>query len=501
MRETETELEKHSVGKKNRFFVLALPIIFTLLMLQSMTVMGQDRFPAGGTPQLGVSKAVNNDEIAPGSTVYYTIVISNSGSGAATDLVMTDTLPVEFDIVSNSLQDNITQGFTDLLTVTNDVVTWEGALGAGGEVEIEFQATLTDTAVFDTVITNTAEITGTGAALTATAAVTVVDEYLLFLPVIYNPLTVPTLSSVGVPTSNNGYNTYNMLVSWEDVGDATVKYILEESTDPNFTNPTEYDAGTATSYAVNHSSGTTYRYYYRLRTVRESQNLSSGWSNVLLGNGIYRDDFSNSGSGWQMRREDTDDTNNSVSYQDNNLRVKIGGRWDSMIASPLARSPENWPGYRIHTRVLLGEGIDYLHSYGIVFGGDWNGVSACPASDFLSCFNQYYRLNVIWLGDDKPFQVHLKRVDSHDPVNNTDEGVTIMDHRQISVGNPNGWNEWTIDVKNNGDIDLYLNGSKFYTAHDTRYVGGGRYFGTFASSVEYLGTAAFYDYYEILPIP
>lgn len=327
------------------------------------------------------------------------------------------------------------------------------------------------------------------------------DEYTTFLPLVFKPLETPTLLSVGVPTSNNGYNTYDMVVTWEDIGDASLKYILEESTDPNFTNSTEYNAGTATSWSVDHSSSTTYRYYYRVRTMDSSQNLYSAWSNLVLGNGIYRDDFSNSSTGWRMRREDTDDTNNSVSYQDSNLRVKIGGRWDSMIASPMAPSPENWPGYRVHTRVFLGEGIDYLHSYGIVFGGDWNGTSSCPASNFLSCFNRYYRLNVIWQGESKPFLVHMKRVDSHNPDNNTDEGDTLMSHRDVSVGDPNSWNEWTIDVHNNGKIDLYVNGSKFYTAHDTKYVGGGKYFGTFASSVEYLGTAAYYDYYEILPIP
>jgi hypothetical protein len=202
-----------------------------------------------------------------------------------------------------------------------------------------------------------------------------------------------------------------------------------------------------------------------------------------------------------MRREDTDDTNNSVSYPDGKLRIKIGGRWDSMIASPLVATPANWPAYRINTRVELGEGIDYLQSYGITFGGDWDGISACPNSNFTSCFNRYYRLNVVWQGQNKPFRVHLKRIDSHNSSNNTDKGVTLMDWRDINVGNPNGWNNWTIDVHTNGKIELYVNDNKFYTATDTNYVGAGRFFGTFASSVEYLGTAAFYEYYEIEPIP
>lgn len=494
--------ENFSAGRKSVVFALLLPILLTFFMLQSMTVLGQDRFPAGGTPQVGVSKVVNNDEVAPGSTVRYTIVISNSGDGPANDLVMTDTLPIEFDIVTSSLVSDTFQGYTNLLTVTNDIVTWEGALGPnGGEVEISFQATLTDTAVFDTVITNTAEITGTGTALTATAALTVVDEYFTFLPIVFKPLEVPAMESAAVPTSGDSFATYDILVTWEDLNDPTLTYELQESTDPSFTNPTVYDAGNATSFAVHHSSLLTYRFYYRVRAVRTSQSLYSDWSNTVVGYGVYRDNFNSSTSGWKMRREDTDDTNNSVSYQDSRLRVKIGGRWDSMIASPLVPTPPTWSNYRINTSVELGEGIDYLHSYGIVFGGDWNGSSSCPNSNFSSCFNRYYRLNVVWQGHDKPFRVHLKRIDSHNTSNNTDTGVTLMPWRDLGVGNPNGFNNWTIDVHDNGKIELYVNGNKFHTVTDTNYVAGGRYFGTFASSQEYLGTAAFYEYWEVEPIP
>ena len=500
---SEAQMEFVSTGRKRFYLILLLPIVMVLLVMQSMIVLGQDELPMGdGSPaQINAAKTTNSESTNPGGWVRYTIVISNSGGTSELGMVMTDSLPVEFDIVEGSLISETTQGFTDLLEVTDDVVTWEGALGSGGEVKIVFNAILTDTAVAGSIITNTAVISGPTAILSPTAAIEVINEYRSYLPVIFKSLPVPSLSSVGKPTSNNGFASYDMLVSWADVNQSGLTYEVQEATEPTFANPTVIDAGTATSHKFNHESLLTYKFYYRVRTVDASKDRYSGWSNTQLGYGVYRDNFNDSGSGWAMRREDTDDTNNSVSYGSSRLKLKIGGRWDSMIASPLVPTPPDWSAYRINTSVDLGDGIDYLQSYGIVFGGDWDGTTPCPNSNFSSCFNRYYRLNVVWQGSDRPFRVHLKRIDAHDTSNNTDTGETLMTWRDAATSDPDGFNDWTIDVHDNGLIIIYINGNEFYRATDTNYVGGGRYFGGFASSVEYLGTAAFYEYWEVEPIP
>lgn len=328
----------------------------------------------------------------------------------------------------------------------------------------------------------------------------ITDEYKIYLPIVFKPVPVPTLLSVGLPTTTNGFATYSLLVTWQDLNDPALTYQLEESTDPSFSNPTVYDAGTATSYSVSHPATTVYHFYYRVRAI--SANLDGNWSNTLSGYGVYGDDFSDNTTGWSIRRQDTDDTQDTVNYQDGKLRLKIGGRWDSIIASPMVPTPPTWDGYRINTRVQLGEGIDNLHSYGIVFGGDWDPSQPCPNSNFTSCFNRYYRLNAIWHGAGSTLKVSLTRVDSHDTVDNSDEGVTLMEFRDIFVGDPDGWNSWTIDVYANGRIKLSVNGNLFYDeVHQQLYISGGRYFGSFASSNEYSGTAAFYEFYTIEPIP
>ncbi len=333
---------------------------------------------------------------------------------------------------------------------------------------------------------------------TAVFGLGVTDTYTIYMPLVFKPLQIPTLLSVGVPTSNNNFATYDMLATWQDVGDPTVVYVLEEATDANFTNPTVYNAGTDTSYTITHTPSTTSTFYYRLRIERGD--LYSDWSNVIQQSGVYRDAFTDPSSGWAIRRQDLDDTANSLSYVNGRLRLKIGGRWDSMYASPMVVSPD-WPGYRIHTRVALSEGIDNLHSYGIVFGGNWNPAEPCPNSTYSSCFTRFYRLNAIWHGAPSSLFVQLRRVDGYDPVTEKDIGVNLMPFTDVVVAAPNGWNDWMIDVYKDGTIRLYAGTQLIYEVKDTNFVGGGRYFGGFASADEYLGTAALYEFYQILPAP
>lgn len=489
-------------GRIKYLFIALLPLTIFLVMGQSLMAQDVNDPQAVTDAQLSALKSADVAEARPGDTIHYTISISNTGDTGASNAMMTDTLPVELDIVPGTLITTIVGG-SGSANVVDDVVTWSGSVGGfGGQVQIEFDAILTDTVTVGDLITNTAEITGSGSLLTPSDIIEVAPEvitYTMYMPIIGKPYDPVKLLSVGNPTNNGYWNSYNMLVTWEAADEPGVNYFLEVSSSPDFSNATVYDVGNATSYNVSNINATYSFPLWHFRVRYEKDGVGSTSSNVIAKHGVYSDGFNTSASGWAMRRHDTDDTNDSTYYEDSMFKMKIGGRWDSMIAGPLVALPTTWNGYEIETRVTLEDGVDNLHSYGIVFGADWNGTSPCPDPSFLTCYNSYYRLNVIWTGS--TLKAGLKRVDSHDPEDNSDENVTLFDYREIYGEDPNGFNTWNIRVSNNGNIQVRVNGSKIGEVTDTNYVGGGRYFGTFASSNEYSGTAAWYEYYKISPYP
>lgn len=177
--------------------------------------------------------------------------------------------------------------------------------------------------------------------------------------------------------------------------------------------------------------------------------------------------------------------------------IKIGGRWDYAIAAPMVPAPSS--SYKIETLVKLSDGIDNLHTYGVVFGGDWNGTT-CPNSSYSSCFNHYYRLQVIWFGDPNQLRIDLKRIDFHDEDNVGRGTKKLIETKNVNVGNPSGWNKWSIEVYSNGTIRVYVNDIYVGGGIDTTYTND-RYFGGFAASNEYSGTAANFDYFRVIALP
>ena len=78
---------------------------------------------------------------APGSTVTYTVTISNTGSGATTDNPgneFTDVLPAGLTLVSATASSG-----TAVATVGTNTVTWNGGIAAGGSVTVTITATVT----------------------------------------------------------------------------------------------------------------------------------------------------------------------------------------------------------------------------------------------------------------------------------------------------------------------------------------------------------------------
>ena len=479
--------------QKNRYHRLfavgswLVAFMAVLVALQTIRAESPELLP----PDLSSSyKEADSSVAVPATTVGYTVVISNSGTTPDLDVVMTDTLPGELAYESGSIA--VTGG--GIYTVTGNVIVWSGAVNNGSEVTIEFSAVLTSTAAAGTVITNTAEISGTSTVIERSDAITVVEDLGIYLPHIASPIlppSSPTLNAIGRPTSNNSWS-----MSWSISNPSNVTgYEIQESNTATFSNVITTYNTTNTSLTVTKPFTTNNIYYYRVRGLAGP--VIGSWSNVqqiIVG---YRDDF-DAATTWDIRREDTDDTDNSLYYTISGLLVhRQFGRWDYMISSPLA--PAVTPPYRFETRIQF-TGVDNLHAYGMIFGGDWNG-NTCPDQNYTSCFNQYYRLLVLWYGSPNQLRFGLKRIDYHDPSSNTGSGETLLSFRDVDVSPPpSSWQTWAVEVNPNGLIQIFVNGNLVGQKIDTTLINN-PYFGGFSATNEYAGLRVDYDWVQITPLP
>ena len=101
--------------------------------------------------ELGISKAVTTPEmILPGNLITYTIVLSNTGTGAVLQTNLTDTLPAEVTFGGWILQNGA--------ELTDGVITWTGTMWTTTEVNLVFTATVNlDYSLYGETITNTVE--------------------------------------------------------------------------------------------------------------------------------------------------------------------------------------------------------------------------------------------------------------------------------------------------------------------------------------------------------
>ena len=436
------------------------------------------------------TKKVNNSEALPGGSLRYTIVVNNSGDTTANNVVVTDTLPTELTYDADSLVTVLSDASETSSGVANDVVSWNGSVDAGGSVKIIFNSVITDSVVVNDIITNTVDISGDGSLVSESAATTIVDQLDFFFPIVFKAVPSPVLNTIASPGSNNQWT-----VSWQEIDEPGVTYELEEDNDSLFSSPDSFDNGTSLTKAFNHSESINNTYCYRVRALVGT--LSSEWSNVKCVVGAYYDSMSSS-SGWAIRQEDTDDANNESWYQDGNFILKIRGRWDFSVASPLRPAPE--PPYEISARIRTNE-PDNLNSYGLIFGGDWDGSSTCPTSEFNTCFNHYYRLNIIWYGSSNKLRIRLKRIDYHDEKEgNAGRGPGLFDYMDVKVGSPpEKYVEWRVQVLEDGTINIYANNKFVTSVKDTRYIND-PYFGIFAATDEYLGSEPWVDWYRVAPL-
>jgi len=240
----------------------------------------------------------------------------------------------------------------------------------------------------------------------------------------------------------------------------------------------------------------------------------------------YFDDFTDSSSGWSVRRSDDsygEDVDYKTRYIGGNLYTLLVGRYDFSVASPLAAVSAP---YTITTRVSIvdGETIDGVYyspkhgeTYGIVFGANTDG--SCPANRYTpayqGCFSHYYRLLVVWSADSSTYlQWGLKRIDVHDPSNDGKEasgaagtdvdsskgsGLSLIGWTISGVADANGWNEWRIVVSDSSpNITIYLNNTQVGQANDTTYISEPG-FGLFTSSPEYGAVGFRWDWFDVSP--
>jgi len=107
-------------------------------------------------PVLTLTKSASPTSARPGDTVHYTLMYNNTGTAAATNVVLTDVLPAQLTYVAGSA--NAGGTYTD----STRTLSWNlGTVNPGQPMEIVFQATVNVGTPAGTTIENSAGITCT----------------------------------------------------------------------------------------------------------------------------------------------------------------------------------------------------------------------------------------------------------------------------------------------------------------------------------------------------
>lgn len=327
----------------------------------------------------------------------------------------------------------------------------------------------------------------------------------VYMPIIFKrwpPVPyAPTLNNI--TTINNDDRDFR--VSWSYSGSSSVPaptgYQLQQASDADFTQDvTDYNLGTSpTSKDFTDMAGGTY--YFRVRG--QNQHGYGSWSGVKSTSVVatsYEFD-SDADKVWALTRSDdgAGDLLEPV-FRDGLMYHLVFGRYDFSIMSPMEEGPE--APYTIYAKAdfidseSIGDG-DYAPregmTYGIIFGG--NGGTPCPVdrSDDGGCLDHYYRILVIWTGDDLKWQ--LKRIDSHDS-DGKGRGDTLVDWNTVNDANPLGWNEWRIEVETDGDIKVFVNDVHEATGNDDDYLTDG-YFGTYMETSPHGEAGTKWEYFRV----
>lgn len=258
-------------------------------------------------------------------------------------------------------------------------------------------------------------------------------------------------------------------------------YTLQEATNANFTSPTDYSAGTSTSYTFTGKEGATY--YYR---VRGNNAWGPGeWSevkSVVVFN--YYDDFSDYKSGWPRVWSSTRGALYQVRPYEHPQCPGSSCEYDDGDGYVIARRSGSNPAARFGPGVVVPSGnyeielksrwwdANYYATYQIFFGSDRS-------------FENYYavevRINTAGDRRDCEYRV-IRRTSSQTGIASIEsikelQGWTEVDMHCGLRSEKSGasWNHWRI--RRQGDeLKVWLNDNRLGTWDDSMF-GANRYFG------------------------
>lgn len=186
--------------------------------------------------------------------------------------------------------------------------------------------------------------------------------------------------------------------------------------------------------------------------------------------GNFLDDFANDISGWEARRISNGTTytlnhrNDSDGGRQGQLEILVGNNEGLVIVSPLVAAKA--PPYNIEFYAKLKEPED-LDTYGLAFGGDWNG-GACAAPASPNCFTRYYELRVQYrdFSGQRFQEIRLRRIDSHggsgEPI-----GPTLINWKKGGNVGADDWVEIDVNVTASGFIRISWNGKFIAETQDS----------------------------------
>lgn len=140
-------------------------------------------------PHLQAVKTVNPTTATPGSTLTYTIVISNTGGGPATGVQFQDNIPTGTTYVSGSATAS-----SGTVTFGGTSVNWIGNIPANGSVTITFQVTVNATFQCPGVVDNVGMVLFNGQVLATNGVVT---QIVCPPNVIIEKMVSPTFANLG----------------------------------------------------------------------------------------------------------------------------------------------------------------------------------------------------------------------------------------------------------------------------------------------------------------
>ena len=181
-----------------------------------------------GTPLLDPFKTMtffdsNGDGVVnPGETIRYTVVVQNTGSATATNVMLSDPLPANLNLIAGS----VTSSQGAVVSEADPITVNLADLAPGGTATVSMDFTVDPAATTGTVITNQATVTdGQGDNVPSNnASFTVAQPFEL------------TIDKVGDPDPVVAGNMLTYTIDYSNTGDSTApRPVVLESYDPNVT--------------------------------------------------------------------------------------------------------------------------------------------------------------------------------------------------------------------------------------------------------------------------